>query len=104
MNILFVCAGGMSSSLTADKLVKTFLSHGEEVVVDSCGEASIRQVLEAKKYQLVLVAPQIKYKFKELEKVCVEKEVKIINFPMTLYAPTPGNLEKLYLKIQELVD
>jgi PTS system cellobiose-specific IIB component len=108
MKLLFVCAGGMSSSLTASKLENVFKENNEDITVEAYGavpygESSYKLALEREKFELVLVAPQIKYKLREIEKVCKDFDVPVMAFPMKLYAPTEGNLKELYKLIKTLI-
>lgn len=86
MNVLLVCAVGMSSSLLADKTREALRKMGRsDIRVGSCGSGSaLRYCRQA---DLVLLAPQISYMQERIEK---EGITKVIVLPADVYGLKDG--------------
>lgn len=98
MNILLACGGGMSSSILADALVKEATKKGKDWVVNESSIDKVEDDLNAKDYQIVLLAPQVSFRKKYIEEIAAQKDAKLIVIPMTMY--TPAKISALF----ELVD
>lgn len=75
-HILLCCASGMSSSLLVEKMKRAALERNMEVEIWAVNEAAVKQ--EAKKADVILLGPQVRYKKEELTKG-IEKPVDLIN-------------------------
>ena len=64
MKIVVVCAGGYSSSIVMNRLVKWGEAHGEEVDCKAVGAAAMEGYPDP--YDCVLVAPQVGYQINTL--------------------------------------
>ena len=99
MKILLLCSGGFSSSLLVEKLKQAAAQKGEKLEVEATGSEALEQ--EIKNYDLVLVAPQIRHRFKRLAEIA-----HINQRPIALISPEIfGRLqaEKLFAQIKELL-
>ena len=67
MKILLVCAGGMSTGLLMKKMEKYWAEQGIELVIDATGVGEYRDVCS--KYDMILVGPQVRYRFDEIKEV-----------------------------------
>lgn len=92
---MLVCAGGMSTSILMKKMEK----YGIEKDIELSIKAFAVQDLEEnyKQYDVILLGPQISYKFKEI-KEAVTKPVGVI--PSFDYAV--GNVENIMKLIQSI--
>ncbi len=99
MKVLFVCSGGMSSAIVVNALKKEAEKHGQDLEVKAVGSSEIVSELE-NKWDVVMVAPQIKHRFDNIKKVADESGVPCGPIPPQAYTPLGGpvlfkTLEKL---------
>ncbi len=94
MNILLACGGGMSSSILAEALVKEASKNGLNWGVNESSIDKVADDLNAKSYEMVLLAPQVSFRKKYIEKIAKEKKAKLIVIPMTMY--TPAKIKQLF--------
>jgi Phosphotransferase system cellobiose-specific component IIB len=87
MNILLACSGGMSSSILSNALNKEARKRGKELSVDSTGTESVGDSLDRKKYDLVLLAPQVSFRKEDVEKAAKERGTGMLLIPRLLYNP-----------------
>lgn len=66
MNILLVCAGGMSTSILMKKMEKYWDEKGIELNIKAVGLSSYKE--NSKKFDVILVGPQVRYKLDEIKK------------------------------------
>jgi cellobiose PTS system EIIB component len=69
MNILLCCGAGMSSSLLVTKMINSAQEQGIDAKISAVGEGAVEKAI--KEADVLLVAPQIRYrvpKFKEFAK------------------------------------
>lgn len=88
MKILFVCAGGLSTSIIMKKINKYAVETGEDITVDAVGVGEVEDVWS--KYDCILTAPQIRNRVNE-----IKEEVQI---PVGSMAPQDyaiGNAENI---------
>ncbi len=72
MNILLICYAGMSTSLLIKKLEKTAKEKDLNYTFDAIGTFDFDDYIEEHKVDYILVGPQARHMFKELE-------LKVIN-------------------------
>lgn len=89
MKILFVCSGGMSSSIAIKALEKEANKQDVKVEVKAVGSSALEQELESN-VDVVMVAPQIKHRFKNLKAISDEHNVPIDLIEPTAYSPMGG--------------
>ncbi len=103
INVLFVCAGGMSSSLIAQKLENVSKKNGAGFNIWARGVTKLKDEISKNSIDIVIVAPQIRYMLKQLLKLCEESNIKCVPIKPNLYVPTDQAIEELYKSIlQEL--
>ncbi|WP_347301555.1 PTS sugar transporter subunit IIB [Dolosigranulum savutiense] len=89
MKILFVCSGGMSSSIAIKALEKEANKQDVKVDVKAVGSSALEQELE-NSVDVVMVAPQIKHRFKNLKEIANDYNVPIDLIEPTAYSPMGG--------------
>lgn len=87
MNILLICACGMSTSLLVNRMkeVGTDEDRIEALSVDKL-EQNINE------FQVILVGPQIRYKFHDIQKICDKHEVVCDLIDMASYGQMNGKV------------
>jgi cellobiose PTS system EIIB component len=71
MNILLVCAAGMSTSLLVNKMQKESNALANNDIIFACSADELDTYID--KYDVVLLGPQIKYKSKSIDEVVSAK-------------------------------
>ena len=79
MNILLSCANGLSTSLVAQKIEKYMEEVGEQGKVWAVDIDSVENELQNNKIDCILLAPQVQYARREIQKVADKYEVPMIN-------------------------
>ena len=93
-NVMLICNAGMSSSVMAKKTTKFLQEKGEDIQVDATTVASADKVFTSDKYDLILVSPQIRMKFDELNIDEWDKAYKLMKSGETIkivLKPLPEN-------------
>lgn len=67
MNILLICSGGMSTSLITQKMMKSAEDRGLQVKIESASAENLEDIING--YDVVLVAPQIKYRYDRVAEI-----------------------------------
>ncbi|MFS0750525.1 PTS sugar transporter subunit IIB [Oceanobacillus sp. 1P07AA] len=101
MKVLFVCAGGMSSSIVVNTLKKEAAKIGQELDVKAIGSSEVAPELE-NGWDVVMVAPQIRHRFDHIKKEADEAGVPCGAIPPQAYTPLGGPL--LLKTMNELVE
>ncbi len=105
MKIMFVCAGGMSTTMTAKKLEEISKKNGVEMTVNAFGTSGYLRQLETEPYDMLLVAPQIRHRFDVIKESCAQFEGLIVEkIPPNMYAPMDPIVKKLFDYIMEKVN
>lgn len=96
MNILLVCAGGLSTSILMKKMMKWADENGEQVHVEAVAKSDYLQ--KAEEFDCVLLGPQISYSLNEMK----------TNSPIPVAAIEPldyamGNAEKIINLARETI-
>ena len=100
MNVLVVCSGGMSSTIAEDALKKEASKRGIALNVSACGTSALEDELK-EGYDAVLVAPQVRHRFKELSCACEAASVPVCLIQPMAYSPMGG--PKLFAQLVELL-
>ncbi|EFJ69150.1 PTS system, Lactose/Cellobiose specific IIB subunit [Lactobacillus paragasseri JV-V03] len=95
--IMLLCAGGMSTSILMKKLDKYASENNIESSIEAVGLSSTSYLDEAKKYDIILMGPQVSYRIDEVKKA-TGKPVEAIN--PTDYAL--GNAKKIFEQAKKL--
>ncbi|SDW04721.1 PTS sugar transporter subunit IIB [Tepidimicrobium xylanilyticum] len=75
MKILLVCAAGMSTSLVVNKMKKALGPDEQDWIIEA--KPAERFEDEFKKYDVVLLGPQIRFKKDEFEKIAREYNIPV---------------------------
>ena len=101
MKVLIVCSGGMSSTIAEDALKKEAEKRGLAIQVDACGTSALEDELKEEAIDAVMVAPQVRHRYKDLEAVAQAAGVPIVLIAPMAYSPMGGT--KLFGQLAELV-
>jgi len=101
-NVLMVCAAGMSSSLLVNKTSYAAESTGHTLVIHaiSVGEIAVYD-FAAKPIDLVLIAPQVRYKKKSVSEMAALYGIIVQDIEPTTFGMMDG--EKLFEQIKQAV-
>lgn len=96
MNILLVCAGGLSTSILMKKMMKWADENGQQVHVEAVAKGEYLQ--KADEFDCILLGPQISYSLNEMK----------TNAPIPVAAIEPldyamGNAEKIINLARETI-
>ncbi|GLI83905.1 PTS sugar transporter subunit IIB [Rossellomorea marisflavi] len=89
MKVLFVCAGGMSSSIVVNALKKEGAKEGLEMDVLAIGTGEVADEI-SKGWDVCMVAPQIRHRFDQVKKVADGANVPCGPIPPQAYSPLGG--------------
>lgn len=96
--IVLLCQYGASTGLLADNMAEEARNQGLEVNINAYSEYDIEEVLEAKKPDVILMGPQIRFKKKEFEERYVSYGIDFVLIDPTDYGTRNGkNVLKLAL-------
>jgi cellobiose PTS system EIIB component len=81
MNILLVCANGASTGILVEKM-KNFAGEHEvlktkAIKIDAISVETLRKYLDVNKAEVVLIAPQIRFKEATVKEVCEPQSIKV---------------------------
>ena len=68
MNILLICNAGLSTSLVAQDIKAELSKRGQECTINASGIDSMQHTLNAEPVEVILLAPQVKFLRKDVEK------------------------------------
>ncbi|EKS6646555.1 PTS sugar transporter subunit IIB [Enterobacter hormaechei] len=97
--ILLVCAAGMSTSMLMKRMKDYACSIGHEPVIEAHGVDVLKDVIA--KYDVVLVAPQIRFKLAEIQKLAEMHGKKSDAINPLQYGAMNG--EKVYQQAIDLI-
>jgi PTS system cellobiose-specific IIB component len=101
MKILFICSLGMSSSITVDSMKEEAKKKGIEMEVNAVGSSqAIDEISNG--YDLAMVAPQIRHRFKELKEAADKAGVPIELIEPMAYSPVGS--KKLLAQVLNLYE
>lgn len=100
MKVLVVCSGGMSSTIAEDALRKEAAKRSIDLEVAACGTSALEDELK-EGYDAVMVAPQVRHRFKDLAATCEAASVPICLIQPMAYSPMGG--AKLYTQLTDLL-
>jgi len=89
MNILLVCAGGMSTSLLVEKMRKEIEKRNmKDVKVDANAVEYLERIIDD--YDVILVGPQIRYKEPYIKNLCEGHKKTYSIIPPAIYGLVDG--------------
>ncbi|WDV47233.1 PTS sugar transporter subunit IIB [Clostridiaceae bacterium M8S5] len=77
MKVLMVCSGGMSSAIIVKAIKKEADSQGINLDINAVGTGVFEDTLKADNYDMALVAPQVKHRFKDFKEIADNLSVPI---------------------------
>lgn len=89
MKILMVCSAGMSSSLVSDRVQNILDSRNDGSTIIARPQEAIRSLID--EVDCVLVAPQMKYLFKDMEKLCSKHGKPVAMIDLKSYGGQDAN-------------
>ncbi|MGX7393455.1 PTS sugar transporter subunit IIB [Carnobacterium mobile] len=97
MNVIMVCSGGMSSTIVVKAIKKEADKQGLDLDIKAVGSGEVEEELKNEKYDLLLVAPQVKHRFAAFETYANEAGVPIEKVEPMGYTPigAPKTLETI---------
>lgn len=101
MQVLFVCSQGMSSQIAVNALEKEAKRQGESIVTGAVGTQALENELRDGSWDVVMVAPQIRHRFKDLKAIA-----DAAGRPCALIEPqgyTPLGGPKLLAQVRKLL-
>ena len=101
MNILLSCAGGMSSSMIAKSLEDEGKKQGQDFHVKATYIEDIKEKMEEKKWDIILLAPQVRYHHPVVEKE-VGNALPVVDIEGIEY--TPMGASQLYTKVMNAIN
>lgn len=87
INIILLCAGGMSSSLLMKKVAEAAEKEGIEISVSAHGVDFAKEVSKSKNADIILIAPQVRYM---IDKVKKEVTIPVALIEMKTYGLMNG--------------
>lgn len=77
MKVIMVCSGGMSSSIVVKAIRQEADKQGFELSIEAVGTGEIEAIVQNDHFDLLLVAPQVKHRFKDFEEIAKGAEIPI---------------------------
>jgi PTS system cellobiose-specific IIB component len=100
IQVLMVCAMGMSSSLIEQKVAEVAASKGVEMELKAVDIPSIGRVnFEKDPVDMVLIAPQARFKIRSVTKAAEPFGVVVVNMDPVAYGMIDG--EKIFKQIMD---
>ena len=100
MKVLFVCSGGMSSTIAVNALKKEAAKNGIEAEVLAIGTPDFEEEVK-NGWEIAMVAPQIRHRFDNLKSFADEAGVPCALIKPQAYSPLGG--PKLLEQAQEML-
>ncbi|NLC65944.1 MAG: PTS sugar transporter subunit IIB [Clostridium sp.] len=100
MKILLVCSAGMSTTLVIRKMENALLEDEKNWEIDARPVEQFKEVY--KDYDVILLAPQIRYKKDELEKLSKSENIPLVTINTIDYGLAKG--ENILDIIREQID
>lgn len=91
---LIICEAGMSSSLIAKKGTDFLKSKGHDIEVDAVNASAGVSTIQKDEFDMYLVSPQTKMRFKTLQEEANKFNKPTVNIPPQAYIPIPMGIEK----------
>ncbi|KEK23533.1 PTS sugar transporter subunit IIB [Bacillus gaemokensis] len=89
MKVLFVCSGGMSSSIVVNALKKEAEKKGISMDVHAIGTSEVEEEVK-NGWDVVMVAPQVRHRFDTVKKIADQQSVPCGVIPPQAYTPLGG--------------
>lgn len=89
MNILLMCAAGMSTSLVVSKMKKALGPDEQDWVIEAKPAETFKD--EFKKYDVVLLGPQIRFKKDKFQKIASQYDIPVETIDTVDYGLAKGD-------------
>lgn len=99
MKVLMVCSGGMSSTIVVKAIRETANKEGFDLEIKAVGTGEFEEELAHGNYNMAIVAPQVKHRFKTFE-----EQASKFNVPVEMVVPmgyTPIGAPKVLAQIKK---
>jgi PTS system cellobiose-specific IIB component len=99
MKVLMVCSGGMSSSIIVKAIKQEAEKQGFDLEINAVGTGEFENALKSDNYDMAIVAPQVKHRFKTFE-----NQIEPFNIPIEMVVPmgyTPIGAPKVLAQIKK---
>jgi PTS system cellobiose-specific IIB component len=99
LKVLFICAGGISTSFLEQNTQKAFTAKGIDVEIKARSATDLDNYIDD--VDIVLLAPQVAYMKQDIMEMCEQHNKPLIEIPMATYGRMDGKkvrdmiLEKL---------
>lgn len=90
MKVLMVCSGGMSSAIVVDAIKKEAEKDGFPLEIKAVGSGEFEDEIKDGKYDLALVAPQVRHRMNTFKEEASGLNVEIENIVPMGYTPLGG--------------
>lgn len=97
MKLLFICGNGVSSSMIAMKTAQAGRKLGFDVDSEANSYAQLSEFVD--EFDIVMVAPQVKFNENIISEICEEHHKKYVMIDPLAYASLNGN--KVFGQVQE---
>lgn len=88
--ILFICSGGMSSTIVEKALKKEAEKADFSLETEAVGSGQAEDTIAAKDWSMILIAPQVKHRYDLFKKYAEKAEIPIELIKPTDYTPLGG--------------
>lgn len=96
MNIMLICAGGMSTGILMKKMTKWGDEKGRPINVKAYGILGFES--EVDQYDVLLIGPQISYKLNDIKNSVDKPVAQIASFDYAI-----GNVDNIMKSVDELL-
>nr|WKT13895.1 PTS sugar transporter subunit IIB [Borrelia sp. BU AG58] len=94
MNVLLVCGAGMSTSMLMQKMTQYAKENNMNVKIEAAAEANFNEMID--KFDVVLLAPQVRFNKGRLEEIAKPKGIPVESINTIDYGTMNGeNVLKL---------
>lgn len=90
-NILLACAGGMSSSLLAQRMQESADKNGLEAKVTAVGTKKAKEILSKEEVSVLLIGPQVRFTLTEFKKQLAHTNIPVEVINMKDYGMMNGD-------------
>lgn len=93
--VLIICAGGMSSSLLAQKTMDSLQEDGYDILVEATGTYSGQNKIKDSDYDIFFISPQTKMYFSKMEELGKKAGKPVVQIPPQAYVPIPSGITQM---------
>ncbi|ALB46126.1 MULTISPECIES: PTS sugar transporter subunit IIB [Clostridium] len=90
MKVLMVCSGGMSSAIVVQAIKKEADKEGFDLEIKAVGTSDFEDEIQQNKYDLVLVAPQVRHRLNGFKDQANEYNLEVTAIEPMGYTPLGG--------------